>query len=253
MIVATLFQSNMSGGYPRQKPQRAAAPSMSSALRTCPLASLSAFAHEGAIAVENAQLYEATRHGYEAALHGIEVKTWLMREMNHRVRNNLARAISRQRRPPHGRRRRLDAVAGVQRHWRRSAGEADFSGPGPLSGGLMRAPRLAIASLIIVMVAAVPSQTAQRADGGAIQQIRDEASQRSQLAATAGTLTDVYGPRLTGSPNLKAAADFVIENIRFVHDPLWNKRFFSLQAAHDGEGWFWQISHAVVTFGGLSI
>jgi hypothetical protein len=38
-----------------------------------------------------------------------------------------------------------------------------------------------------------------------------------------------------------------------VHDPLWNKRFFSLQAAHDGEGWFWQISHAVVTFGGLSI
>jgi hypothetical protein len=48
-------------------------------------------------------------------------------------------------------------------------------------------------------------------------------------------------------------ADLVIENIRFAHDPLWNKRFFSLQAAHDGEGWFWQISHAVVTFGGLSI
>ena len=48
-------------------------------------------------------------------------------------------------------------------------------------------------------------------------------------------------------------ADFVIENIRFAHDPLWNKRFFSLQAAHDGEGVFWQIAHAVVTFGGLSI
>jgi two-component sensor histidine kinase len=37
--------------------------------------------------VENARLYEA-------ALHGLEVKTWLLREMNHRVRNNLARAVS---------------------------------------------------------------------------------------------------------------------------------------------------------------
>jgi hypothetical protein len=47
--------------------------------------------------------------------------------------------------------------------------------------------------------------------------------------------------------------DFIIENIRFVHDPLWNKRFFSLQAAHDGEGWFWHTTHAIVVFGGLSI
>jgi two-component sensor histidine kinase len=51
------------------------------------IALLSAFAREGAIAVENARLYEA-------ALHGLEVKTWLLREMNHRVRNNLARAVS---------------------------------------------------------------------------------------------------------------------------------------------------------------
>ncbi len=51
------------------------------------IALLGAFAREGAIAVENARLYEA-------ALHGLEVKTWLLREMNHRVRNNLARAVS---------------------------------------------------------------------------------------------------------------------------------------------------------------
>jgi hypothetical protein len=48
-------------------------------------------------------------------------------------------------------------------------------------------------------------------------------------------------------------ADFVIENIRFVHDPLWNTRFFSLQAAHDGQGWFWSVSRAAVAFSGLSI
>lgn len=47
--------------------------------------------------------------------------------------------------------------------------------------------------------------------------------------------------------------EFNIENIRFVHDPLWNKRIFSLQAARDGETWFWQATHAFVLFGGSSI
>ena len=47
--------------------------------------------------------------------------------------------------------------------------------------------------------------------------------------------------------------DFRIDNIRFVHDPLWNKRFFSLQAAHDGGTWFWRATHAIVGFGAFSI
>lgn len=48
-------------------------------------------------------------------------------------------------------------------------------------------------------------------------------------------------------------ADFKIENIRFGHDPRWRKRFFSLQAARDGETWFWQATHMIVLFGGSSI
>jgi hypothetical protein len=48
-------------------------------------------------------------------------------------------------------------------------------------------------------------------------------------------------------------ADFRIENIRFTHDPDWNKRFFSLQAAHDGKSWFWGSVHVVVGWGVLSI
>lgn len=48
-------------------------------------------------------------------------------------------------------------------------------------------------------------------------------------------------------------ADFRIENIRFTHDPHWNKRFFSLQAAHDGETWFWSDVHVVAGWGVLSI
>ncbi|MGE5157192.1 MAG: hypothetical protein ACM3OF_03495 [Gemmatimonas sp.] len=47
--------------------------------------------------------------------------------------------------------------------------------------------------------------------------------------------------------------DFKIENIRFAHDPGWNKRVFSLQAARDGEVWFWKVTHVFVVFGGFSI
>jgi hypothetical protein len=47
--------------------------------------------------------------------------------------------------------------------------------------------------------------------------------------------------------------DFKIENIRFTHDPYWNKRIFSLQAAHDGETWFWSGVHVVARWGVLSI
>jgi hypothetical protein len=48
-------------------------------------------------------------------------------------------------------------------------------------------------------------------------------------------------------------AEFRIENIRFTHDPLWNKRLFSLQAARDGETWLWRVTHMIVVFGGASI
>ena len=41
--------------------------------------------------------------------------------------------------------------------------------------------------------------------------IRAEALERSQIMHTLHMLTDVYGPRLTGSPNLKAASDWVVQ------------------------------------------
>jgi hypothetical protein len=41
--------------------------------------------------------------------------------------------------------------------------------------------------------------------------IRAEALQRSQIMQTLHMLTDVYGPRLTGSPNLRAASDWVVK------------------------------------------
>ena len=48
-------------------------------------------------------------------------------------------------------------------------------------------------------------------------------------------------------------ADFRIENIRFVHDPNWNKRIFSIQAARDGETWLWRGTHVLVGWAAMSI
>ena len=48
-------------------------------------------------------------------------------------------------------------------------------------------------------------------------------------------------------------ADFKIENIRFRHDPYWNQRIFSLQAAHDGKIWFWRATRVFLTWGMTSV
>ncbi|HQU85239.1 MAG TPA: hypothetical protein PKY59_19015, partial [Pyrinomonadaceae bacterium] len=44
-------------------------------------------------------------------------------------------------------------------------------------------------------------------------QIQDEGMNRSQLMRTLHFLSDVYGARLTGSPNHKAAADWVVKQM----------------------------------------
>ena len=72
-----------------------------------------------------------------------------------------------------------------------------------------------IAACIIAAVAVSPfAQTVtDEADLKALGLIKQEATERSQLMETAGYLTDVYGPRLTGSPQLKAAADFILQRL----------------------------------------
>src|SRR6185436_13449074 len=54
----------------------------------------------------------------------------------------------------------------------------------------------------------------ERIDYAAIAKIRKEGRERSQILRTLHQLTDVYGPRLTGSPNHKAAADWALGQMR---------------------------------------
>lgn len=39
--------------------------------------------------------------------------------------------------------------------------------------------------------------------------------------------------------------DFVIENIRFDHKPDWDKKFLSIQSAHNGSHWVWKATRVV--------
>src|SRR3954466_3335656 len=51
-----------------------------------------------------------------------------------------------------------------------------------------------------------PARSGETVDYDAIYRIKDEAVNRSQVMETLSYLTDVHGPRLTNSPNMRAAA-----------------------------------------------
>jgi carboxypeptidase Q len=73
----------------------------------------------------------------------------------------------------------------------------------------MKQRTTAIALLVVTF--AVTALTAQEKIDKDIQwKIRREANDNSQIMRTMHFLTDVYGPRLTGSPNLKAAQDWLV-------------------------------------------
>src|SRR5437773_468597 len=71
--------------------------------------------------------------------------------------------------------------------------------------------RLRIIGASFVLLVAVPilAQISQEpVDLDGIYRIKDEGLNRSQVMETLSYLTDVYGPRLTGSPQIKAAAEW---------------------------------------------
>src|SRR4029077_19010747 len=62
---------------------------------------------------------------------------------------------------------------------------------------------LSTALLLVALLAPLAAQS--RPDPGINARIREEENSHSQIMKTLHMLTDVYGPRVTGSPNLKAA------------------------------------------------
>jgi len=72
--------------------------------------------------------------------------------------------------------------------------------------------RRVVALSLIFSMLSLPV-AAQNGSGDLLSRIRKEAMERSQIMKTMHMFTDVYGPRLTGSPNHKAAAEWAVKQM----------------------------------------
>ena len=73
----------------------------------------------------------------------------------------------------------------------------------------------ALAALFATSITALPAAQAghETVDLDAIYRIKDEGLQRSQVMETVGYLTDIHGPRLTNSPNIRKAAEWAMKRL----------------------------------------
>jgi carboxypeptidase Q len=70
-----------------------------------------------------------------------------------------------------------------------------------------------IAVAVLICGAALPFAAEERIDPGINARIRDEGLNHSQVMRTLHFLADVYGPRVTGSPSLKAAGEWAVKTM----------------------------------------
>jgi hypothetical protein len=79
-----------------------------------------------------------------------------------------------------------------------------------------RRVRVAVLGTVALLGASrsLPAQTEEPIDAAAVAKIRDEAFNRSQVMTLMSYLTDVHGPRLTGSPITRRAADYTIAQLK---------------------------------------
>jgi hypothetical protein len=67
--------------------------------------------------------------------------------------------------------------------------------------------------VVMVAVLAVTAQSVEPVDLEAIQRLKEEGFERSQVMDTAWWLTEAHGPRLTNSPQMRAAADWAVARL----------------------------------------
>src|SRR5947209_10811460 len=94
---------------------------------------------------------------------------------------------------------------------------------------------IALTALIAVLVGlplAADWPMTEALDLDAVYRIKDEGLQRSKVMELESYLTDVYGPRLTGSPNIKEAADWAQGTMK-----AWGLANVHLETFPFGRGW----------------
>ena len=73
--------------------------------------------------------------------------------------------------------------------------------------------RRAVALALIAALLCLPIFAQSQSEKDLLERIRKEEATNSQIMKTMHMFTDVYGPRLTGSPNHKAAADWAVKQM----------------------------------------
>lgn len=70
-----------------------------------------------------------------------------------------------------------------------------------------------VAAAILLQAIVLPSLIVAQPEADIYDRIREEGTKNSQVMKTLSMLTDVYGPRLTGSPQLKAAGEWAAKQM----------------------------------------
>ncbi len=98
-------------------------------------------------------------------------------------------------------------------------------------GGTMR--RVVALCLVVVLSFGPLALAEDKADLAAIYKIKDEGFNRSQVMDILSYLTDVHGPRLTGSPNIRKAQDWAQAKFKE-----WGLANVHTEKYNFGRGWY---------------
>jgi carboxypeptidase Q len=90
----------------------------------------------------------------------------------------------------------------------------------------------AMMAMLVGLPLAADWPVTEKLDLDAVYRIKEEGLQRSKVMEIESYLTDVYGPRLTGSPNMKEAADWTTRTMRE-----WGLANVHLESWPFGRGW----------------
>ena len=89
-----------------------------------------------------------------------------------------------------------------------------------------------------VLASGVVRAAGQRSESEIVQAIREEGFTRSQAMETVSWLSDVFGPRVTGTPAIEGAKDWTAERLRAWGLGVSEERF------QYGRGWSLERFHA---------
>ena len=91
---------------------------------------------------------------------------------------------------------------------------------------------VAIFAVLLVLPLAAEWPASEKVDLDAVYRIKEEGLQRSKIMETASYLTDIHGPRLAGSPEIREAADWTQTTLKE-----WGLTNVHLESFAFGRGW----------------